>query len=244
MQTHNGGLECPEAERAASAQSRFDASDPFCADLRNGLHALAQPLSVLRAASEVLAMPAIQGVDQRRYLEIWCAQVERACDLFGNVQDLVATRIIEAAQDRFDLWELLAPMIDDQRALLHSSGVGIALANAVEWVSIRGDAERTAHALTAVLKMAGSVASRGDVIELYASRLPGFMQIRFQNTRRHGRKMSSSDRLRLALAAANITTQHGSYDFAEDPFCFSVSLPLDDQEPSRNRTASCTDRTH
>jgi len=239
MQMHKG-----EREGGRRANAYPDPSDAFGADLQNGLHALAQPLSVLRAASEVLGMPRMQAIDQRHYIETWCAQVERACALFGCVQDLVATRLIEADQRRFDLWELLAPMIDDQRAEFHSSGVGIAVANTVEWAPVLGDAGRTAHALAAVLQMAGATASRGDVIELHASCDPGFMQLRFQNTRSHGRKMSSSDRLSLSLAAANITSQQGTYDFAEDPFCFSLALPVDDRAPGQNTMASCADHTH
>jgi hypothetical protein len=244
MQMHKGERERQQPVRVNPANRCLDPSDPFGADLLNGLHALAQPLSVLRAASEVLTMPRIGGVDQRHYIETWCAQVERACTLFGSVQNLVATRLIEADRARFDLWELLAPMIDDQRAQLHSTGVGFAVANTVEWAPVLGDAERTAHALAAVLRMAGATASKGDVIELQAFSHPGFMQLRFQNSRRHGRKMNSSDRLSLSLAAANITSQHGTYDFREDPFCFSLALPLDDHGSAQNRMASSADRTH
>lgn len=233
-----------EREGAQPARPIFDPADPFCADLVNGLHALAQPLSVLRAASEILVLPRMQGVDQRHYIETWCAQVERACTLFGSVQDLMATQLTAADRVRFDMWELLAPMIDDQRALLHSTGVGIAVSNTAPWVPVWGDAARTAHALGAVLKMAATLASRGDVIELHGWCDAGSMQLRFQNTRRHGRKMSSSDRLSLSLAAANITSQHGTYDVAEDPFCFCLALPVEDRGPAQYGTASCANKTH
>lgn len=241
MQMHKGARE-QEPVGVNPADPCLGPQDPFGKDLLNGLHALAQPLSVLRAASEVLTMPRMQAVDQRHYIETWCAQVERACTLFGSVQDLVATRVIEADRARFDVWELLAPMIDDQRAQLHSSGVGFAVANTVEWAPVLGDAQRTVHALVAVLRMAGATAARGDVIELHTSCDPGFMQLKFQNSRRHGKRMSSSDRLSLSLAVANITSQHGTYDFREDPFCFSLALPLDDHGPAQDRMAS--DQTH
>jgi len=239
---HNG--EGCDRSPAGEAGLRMDAPDRFHADLLNGLHALAQPLSVLRAASEAMTLLGKQGIDQGRYVAEFCAQAERACELFTSVQNLVATTLTEAGRARFDLWELLAPVIDDQRVLLESSGVGLAVANQAQWVPICGDAQRTARALAAVMKMAGAVASRGDVIELHASRDPGFLQLCFQNTRRHGKKMSSTDRLTLSLAAASITSQNGTYAFAEDPFCFSLALPLDDHGSGEYRTATCADRTH
>jgi hypothetical protein len=222
---------------------RLDSTEQFCPDLLNGLHALAQPLSVLRAASEVLALPRLQGADQQKYIQTWCEQVERACLLFSEVQDMVAARLVAADRVRFDLWELLNPMIDQQRTLLHNSGVGIAVTNTAQRLPLCGDAERTANALQAVLRMASVTAARGDVIELHTSSDPVFLQLRFQNSRRHGRKMSSSDKLSLSLAVANITSQHGTYDFAEDPFCFSFSLPLDEQasaRATRTATRACT----
>lgn len=170
--------------------------------------------------------------------------MERTCQLLSCVQDLVIARLIEAQRVQFDLWELLAPMIQDQRILLQSAGVGIAVAQAEPWEPIVGDEERTKQALKAVLKLAASVSSRGDVIELHSSHPNGFAELTLQNTRSHGKRMNSSQRLNLSLAEVNILSQHGRYHFAEDPFRVSLALPMQDLGPVRGEMVLCNSNTN
>jgi len=225
--THKPGP--PEAGPHADRPILAPGDDPgkFYADIVNGLHAIAQPLTILRAAIEVLALPAC-AVDHQRYQEISAKQVERTCHLFTSLQDLVAAKLNDAQRVRFDLWELLGPMIEDRRALLQAAGIGIVVASHHPFEPVLGDLERTEKALAEVLKMAASVSSRGDVIELHASHADGFCQLTLQNTRGHGKRISSPDRLSLSVAAINIVSQQGKYRFVEDPFCVSLALPVQD----------------
>jgi signal transduction histidine kinase len=200
----------------------------FYADLATGLHAMAQPLTILRSAIEVLALPRAVNIDQRRYLEISAKQLARTCDMFDSLQDLVAAQMIEAQRAHFNLWELLTPLAEDQRRLLLAAGVGIAVACAEPSASICGDAERTEQTLMALLNLAASLSSRGDVIELRTAQANGFVELTLENTRRHGKRMDSSHRLSLAVAEANILSQHGRCSVVEDPFRVSLALPVEE----------------
>lgn len=202
-------------------------SPKFHRDLANGLHAMAQPLTMLRAAVEVLAMPQSAGIDRQRYLEISAGAVERTCQLFARVQDLVTASMIAAESVEFDLWNVITPVIEDHRRLFQTSGVALAAAKSDDWKPIIGDAARTEQAIAVVLQMAGELATKGDVIELSGSSASGFMQLRVENSRRHGKPVGSTARLGLALAEANIVSQRGRYEFAEDPFRVSLSLPVE-----------------
>jgi len=217
------------AGRGERASVPADNTEKLLADIVNGLHAMAQPLTILRVAIEVLSLPEGGAVDHGRYVGISARQIERTCNLFSSLQDLVTANLREAQQERFDLWELLGPMIEDRRALLQASGIGLVVARRDPSEPIVGDAERTEQAIAEVLTLAASLSSRGDVIELHASRGGGFCELTLQNTRGHGKRISSSDRLSLSLACANIVSQQGKYELAEDPFCVSLALPV--QEP-------------
>ncbi len=201
----------------------------FHKDLANGLHAMAQPLTMLRAAIEVLALPQSAGIDRRRYLEISAGAVDRTCHVFGRVQDLVAVTTIEAQRARFNLWEVIEPVIEDRRRRLETSGVAIAAAKSEAWEPVLGDASRTEQAVAVVLQMAGDLATRGDVIELSGSVRNGFVELTLRNTRHHGKRIDSTAKLNLALAEANVASQHGRCEFAEDPFRVSLALPVDDR---------------
>jgi signal transduction histidine kinase len=192
-----------------------EAADPdrarFYADLATGLHAMAQPLTVLRAAIEVLVLPEGRNIDQRRYLEISSRQLARTCGMFASLQDLVAAR-----------------MIENQRPLLLAAGVGIAAVCDEPSASICGDAERTEQTLVALLNLAACLSSRGDVIELRTIAVNDFVELTLENTRCHGKRLDSSHRLSLAVAEANILSQHGRYALIEDPFRVSLVLPVEE----------------
>ena len=215
--------------RSAASVAAAEAADPerarFYADLVNGLHAMAQPLTILRSAMEVLALPNA-GIDQRRYLEISSRQVARTCGMFSSLQDLVETQLIEAQRVRFDLWELLAPLIEDQRRMLRDAGIEIVAARPEMRTATWGDAGRTERALVAVLKLAGAVSISGDVIEVRIVRNDGYLELTCENAHPHGKRMDSSDRLSLAVAEANILSQNGRYAAIEDPFRVSLALPV------------------
>lgn len=210
------------------AGGRTEESGKFHADLVNGLHAMAQPLTILRAAIEVLAKAQDGGIDRRRYLDISTTQIRRTCTLFSHVQDLLTATLNEAQRTPFDLWELLSPMIDDQRSLLQSTGVKIVVTRHDGWERVVGDAERTGQAFVELLKLAASASAPGDVIELLSSDRNGFAEVIIRNGRSRGKRMNSSDRLILSLAEINIVSQHGRCQFTNDPFCVSLALPVED----------------
>jgi signal transduction histidine kinase len=76
-----------EAKRPAAWIS--EESGRFYADLADGLHALAQPLTILRGSIMALNSEEITPERQQHYLDVSKSQVERACALFDAVQALV-----------------------------------------------------------------------------------------------------------------------------------------------------------
>ncbi len=218
---------------SGKSKSTGEDAGKFYVDIANGLHAMAQPLTILRASIEVLGLPPSAGIDQKRYLEISAAQLERTCTLFTRVQDLVTARYVEAQQARYELWEVIAPLIQDQKARMHASGAGIAVASQGPWEPVVGDAQRTEQAVAAVLQILAEVAERGDVIEIAGAPRNGFLEVTIENTRRNPKNISSSARLNLALAEENILSQQGRYEFTKEPFRVSLALPIEALERGR-----------
>lgn len=197
--------------------------DRFSSDLADGLHAMAQPLTILRSTMEALKF--VPATDQQRYLEISARQVERTCWLFSCMQDLVSAQRSEADRKPFDLRELVGPRVEEHRKQLAAAGIGLVFTEAESTAPVCGDAERTDQAVDAILRIAGAVSSRGDVIEMRTAHRKGFVEVTFENCSRHGKSANASDRFGLAVAEANILSQQGLYTFIADPFCVSVALP-------------------
>jgi len=223
---HSGTLElCP------TTVVKNDELGRFCANMSQGLHALAQPLTILRSALAASTAPGVDAVGQRRYLELSAQHVERTCGLFECLQDLVIASQIEADCVPIDLSEVLADVVQDQKAVLQASGVEFRVVLPGSLPLVQGDVARTLQALSAALKIAALVSSPGDLVEFLVATRSGFVELVLQNRRVHGRRPNSSERLSLALAEANIRSQQGEYELDEDPFRVSLALPLQDGVP-------------
>jgi hypothetical protein len=194
---------------------------------------MAQPLTVVRGAIEVLQMPHIAERDPKRYLQLVSQQTERACFLFGCLQDLLATRLVEARRDSFDWLSLVTALTELRTTKLRSDGITLALTNLASWRPVYGDAQRAERAVSASLDAAAEMASPGDTIHLLLDSTADCAELTISNPRAQIRCIDSSARLYLSLAEESILSQSGNYRFSESPFCVSLSLPVDRSIPIR-----------
>jgi hypothetical protein len=221
-------------EDAASVGAEDAKLDRLCANLADGLHAMAQPLTILRSA--LAAAPSADGAGRARYLTISGEQIERLCGLFERIQDLVISSQNAADCLPFDLAQLLSLLLKDQRAAIKGAGVQLSVAIEDNLRSVVGDTARTEQAVLAALDIAAGTASKGDVIEVLVASRNGFAELAVSNDRAHGKALNSTQRLSLSLAAANIQSQHGQLEWADDPFRVSLALPLQGVSPEQLHT--------
>ena len=82
----------PRNNASESAASLGDAESyaRLCRELDEGLHALAQPLTILRGALGALTMRgAVRPETANRYLEMSNTQVDRLCNLLSGLHSLL-----------------------------------------------------------------------------------------------------------------------------------------------------------
>lgn len=214
----------------ADQNARSCDSQAFYADVADGLHAMAQPLTVLRSAVEMLCFPGAV-VNRDHYLRLSAEHLERTCSLFSALQSLVVARVLQAKRTRLDFWEIVAPVLQDHDLAMRPAGIGLAVAPRCGADLFCGDAERTEQAFAGILSATASLASRGDVIEISTAETKGFVSVTIQNSRGHKRRIDSSQRLSLSLARANILSQQGRFELMEDPIRTTLSLPIEDLGP-------------
>jgi hypothetical protein len=218
---HNSAELFTEDRGGPGAQHR-----QFCTDMGNGLHTLAQPLSILRSSIELLALSEANGLDRQRYLDLSAQQLERTCSIFASLQALIEPELQAARLVQVDLWSLVQPMIEDRRLKLQGLGIGIAESRPESLRPVFADVERTERSVAAVFETALSLSRRGDVIEVAVSQDEAFCHVTLKNTRNHGKRMTSANRFNLSLAETNIVSQQGQYSVVEDPFSVSFALPM------------------
>jgi len=216
---------------AAPADADGQELDRFYASLSHGLHAMGQPLTVIRGAAAACVAPGVTREDQQRYLKTLADHAAVACGLFHCMRDLVAASRFDAICDPVDLAQLLAPVVEQQKAALQDSGVAIEFMIPRSLRPVLADKDRTLQALFAVLKIAASVSAPGDVIELLVVDGDGIVALTVQNRRVHGKSLNSLERLSLALAEANIRSQQGGCECIDDPFRAAFTFPVEDVDP-------------
>lgn len=233
-----GSAASPSAAPAGECEAEHEW---FYADLADGLHAMAQPLTILRSAIAMLSLSSEAEMPRHRCLDISVRQIDRACGLFESLQNLVFSKLEPATPVSMDLWGLLPRIIEDQAPALQELGVAIVAMNSVSLPPIWGDPHRTEQAISAVFKIVQSISSRGDTFEISASQSGDFVELAITGTQNHPRSLNSSERLYIAVAKANTMSQQGRCHFADEPFCVTIALPVCQPKPQRDEALiACT----
>jgi light-regulated signal transduction histidine kinase (bacteriophytochrome) len=197
----------------------------FFANMTEGLHALAQPLTILRSSVPALADPGVTPAKQQRYLELSIRQVQRACAVFDCLQDLVVAAQTPADCTPIDLAAMVATEAADRRTALQELGVELRVQLPGDLPIVLGDASRTRQALTAGFTAAAFISASGDAIEIAAAARNRRVELVLHIDRVHGMCLESQERLNLRLAQVNMLSQRGDYECTEDPFQVQLALP-------------------
>jgi signal transduction histidine kinase len=197
----------------------------FLAYMTEGLHAMAQPLTILRSSVPALAAAGVTPAKQQRYLELSIRQVQRACTLFDRLQDLVVAGQTQAECAPVDFAAMVATVADENRKALQDLGVELRVQLPGDLPMAQGDASRTRQALTAGFTAAALISASGDVMEVAATARNRQVELVVRIDRVHGMCLESHERLNLRLAQANMTSQRGDYECTEDPFQVRLALP-------------------
>jgi light-regulated signal transduction histidine kinase (bacteriophytochrome) len=203
----------------------------FAAHMAEGLHAMAQPLTILRSSVPALAAVGVSPAKRQRYLELSVRQVQRACKVFECLQDLVVANQTQADRASIDLSAMIATVAEDQKEELQKLGIELRVLLASDIPMALGDATRTRQALSAGLTVAVLGSASGDVIQVSATARHQRVELIIEKDRVHGIPLESHERLNLGLAQTNMLSQQGIYECIEDPFRIRLTLPCFSAEP-------------
>jgi hypothetical protein len=163
--------------------------------------------------------------------------VQLLCCLFDCLRDLVDSGQFGGERLPVEVSELLSFVVEEQMPSLQASNLAVNVSIPAELHStMLADMNRSLKALTSVVKIAASVSSQGDAIEVTAAPRNGGVELTVQNERAHRGSFTSLERVSLEVAEANIRSQEGDYVWSGDPFRVSMTLPA--QSPADNQVLS------
>jgi hypothetical protein len=213
----------------------------LCRELDEGLHALAQPLTILRGALGVLTLRGAVPPEASRYLEMSNTQVDHLCNLVSGLRNLLDGVQFEPACKEIDLWNLIASVLENRQAESRNSFQRIALAKPDCEFRVMADPVRTEQALHAALNAMEAQSQSPDDICIDISRRDGFANLNLLCTRSTEKSLTAMHRLHLLVAEVNVRKQQGFYECSEFPFQISINFPLLDGEERITEIANrCT----
>jgi hypothetical protein len=191
--------------------------------MADGLHALAQPLTVLRSAIFACANPDLGPAQHERYLRMAAENIERACGLFECLQQLLGASQGLAEVEGVDLAELIATLAADQQPVIRAAGIELAVECPERSTLVLAQEKKLRQALFTVLQLAIALSSAGARVDLRVVPQPEAVEVTIASTRT--RSLQAAERLSLALAEAHLRSQRGEFTYKEDSFQVSLSLP-------------------
>jgi hypothetical protein len=216
----NSGEACDRP--AGPGTSSFDS--PYTV-LANGLHAMAQPLTVLRGALGAWKMRNPIAAESDRYIEMSAKQIDRLGDLLLCMQEVLDTADGETKHAKVDLGELIGIVLEDMNSVHREWGGAIDIAKPAVPVYILGDADRTERAIRSAIKVTILLSPLMGVIRLSVRSNEGQVEVRAEQTAKHGKNLGFVERLYLSLVETNIRSQGGSFKCIEDPLSILFTLP-------------------
>lgn len=217
-------MSCASTEGSAGAEPSKLPDGQLIEEMANGLHAMAQPLTILRGTLWTLSLQE-NSTENSRYLELSNQELQRLCDLMTGLQKLFDAHQSAAACTGFDVCELATTVAGNSYAPLQKSRQTLVLERPEEPIYAFGDLARTEYALQIAIKISAVISPADETIKLIILPRDGHVALVVRNISNKGKQVGSFERFFLSLIKTSIESQRGTYEYASDPFCVTLTLP-------------------
>jgi hypothetical protein len=201
------------------------ALETLCLVFSKGLHAAAQPLTILRASLDKGQIDEM-NVDELHELATSSAvEVERVCRLFSNLKELVDVEGVKPQLSEVKIPPLITDLADGFSRLFEKDGMFFSVMVPDPCQPVRIDKARTAQALSIVLLIAHGLSRPQETIELIVSSpSASIVRLVVRNLNSTLEAFSAEVTLAMALAEANIRSQGALISWSLHPFRVQVDL--------------------
>jgi hypothetical protein len=201
------------------------AFDSLCSNLTHGIHAAAQPLTILLASLNKAHTDRMNTEELRELTASSSGEVQRVCTLFGYLQELLIAESIKPQLSATPILPLLAAAAEAAQPLFHSGGMVLSstLPESCPLVLINGP--RTLRAFSTLLLTAHTLSGARDHVEMIASSSINGMQIMVRNLNLSTTAANAETKLSMAAAEASIRSQQGGFEWSQQPFKVLIHLP-------------------
>jgi hypothetical protein len=201
------------------------ASEILCSNLAQGIHAAAQPLAVLLASLSKGYTDRMNTDELRELAASSAVEIKRVCTLFSYLQQLVLAESIKPQLSPTPLPPLLTYAADGVNLLFQQNGISLRSVLPDTCPPVLIHRARTLEALSRVLLIVHGLSRAHDNVELLASASLHAVEIVIQNLNLSVDMINAETRLSMAVAEANMRSQHAGFSLILQPFTVCIELP-------------------
>jgi hypothetical protein len=206
--------------------SESSASEMLCTRLAQGIHAAAQPLTVLQASLSKSHTDQLNCHELRDLTASSALEVQRVCTLFSCLQQLVMAESIKPQLSPMPILPLLAYAADGVNLLFQQDGMALSLVVPDTLPPVLIHRTRTLEALSRVLLVVHRLSASQDMIELIASSSAQAVQIVLRNLHLFVARIDAEASLSITVAEANMQSQQAGLSLNLQPFTVRIDLPI------------------
>ena len=149
------------------APSRPQEEEQFLREVRNGLHALAQPLTLLQIRLEAALLCGSDAFSGEPLLSTLGGDVQRACEHFAEVQELIRTRgSVRLEHARFCAQDALRSVHETLSPRFEKQGVTLRYTAPIEKIWVLANEHDLRCSLLQAILLLSSILSASDAVEL------------------------------------------------------------------------------
>jgi signal transduction histidine kinase len=208
----------------ANARSPSASSDLAWSQLSQGMHAAAQPLTILLASLGKTNTERMNTSELRELTESSAVHVQRVCALFRHLQQLLLVQSTEATVTPVSILPLLSHIVEGVELVFREAGVALRTNIPESCQPVLTDRARTIRALTSLLVIASKTSKAADTVELILAPTSDFVQIVIRNLRSQIKDLDAEASLSLAVAEANMRSQEALFSLSLQPFLVRIEL--------------------
>jgi hypothetical protein len=192
--------------------------------LSQGMHAAAQPLTILLASLGKTNTQRMNTNELRDLTESSAVQVQRVCALFRHMQQLLMIQSSEANLFTVSIQPVLAHVVEGVELVFREAGVAISMSFPESCDPVLIDCARTVRALTSLLVLASQTAKAADTVELILTSSSDSVQVVIRNLRSQIKELDAEASLSVAVAEANMRSQQAAFSLRLQPFLVRIEL--------------------
>jgi hypothetical protein len=208
-----------------SSSESSSASELLCSNLAQGIHAAAQPLTILLASLSKSHTDWMDSDELRELTASSAVEVQRVCNLFSCMQELVVAESIKPQVSPTPILPLLSYAVDGLNLVFEKNGITLSSAVPETCPPVLIDRARTLQALSRLLLVVLGLSGVQDTVELITSASDDAVQIVVRNLHLSVAVLNPEAKLSLAVAEVNMRSQQAGLSLSLQPFTVCIDLP-------------------